>query len=65
MGEPEVLFEGEFMALTGARPYYDVTPDGQGFLMVRSVQTRGDWDLQVNVVTHWLEELNARVPIDR
>ncbi len=42
--------------------YYDVTPDGQRFVMVHL----GDGDSersQLNVVLNWFEELKQRVPV--
>ncbi len=40
---------------------YDVTPDGQRFVMV---QARGQQEeaTQINVVLNWFEELKQRVP---
>jgi eukaryotic-like serine/threonine-protein kinase len=62
MGRPRTLFEGgQYMPPTGSYPYpfpnYDVSPDGQRFLMI----TR-DSKPQINVVLNWFEELKSRVP---
>ena len=58
---PETLFEkaslSEGSAEGGSRTY-DVSPDGQRFLMVE----RGDESGELHVVLNWLEELEARVP---
>jgi dipeptidyl aminopeptidase/acylaminoacyl peptidase len=58
---PAILFEGEFLsdpnAASGSRTY-DVSADGQRFLMVEAGETRGE----LHVVLNWLEELEARVP---
>ncbi len=58
---PRLLFEGpynnSFLSLTAN---YDVTPDGQRFVMVRSGQTVVQ--SQINVVLNWFEELKRLVP---
>ncbi|MEP7326987.1 MAG: protein kinase [Gemmatimonadota bacterium] len=51
----DVLFEGSYS--TGAsHQNYDITPDGQGFLMLQR-----DADADVVVVLNWLTELRARI----
>ena len=40
--------------------HYDVTADGQRFLMIKSVQR----PRQMNVVRNWIEELTRLVPVD-
>jgi serine/threonine-protein kinase len=59
-GTPRVLLEGQFQfRLGGLTPDYDVSPDGQRFLVVQG----GDANLtQLNVVLNWFEELKKRVP---
>ena len=39
-------------------PNYDVTPDGERFVMVADESASG----RLNLVLNWLEELTARVP---
>jgi hypothetical protein len=62
-GRPHMLFEGHY----GARVFpqvgsaYDVSPDGQRFLMVKDVQ-QATSSTQINVVLNWFEELKQRVP---
>ncbi len=63
-GKPEVLFEGSYVSThagsTGMQ-YYDVSPDGQRFLMMKEgdlAQQQG----QINVVLNWGEELKRLVP---
>ena len=61
-GRPEVLFEG-FYRTTGLTPgwqYYDISPDGERFLMVKETAEEG----QIHVVTNWFEELKRLVPTD-
>ena len=65
-GRPRVLFEGPYQmgpghALGISTPNYDVSLDGERFLMV----TRDDSEasaLSINVVLNFFEELKARVP---
>ncbi len=58
-GTPSVLFEGSYLAGTGNRAFYDVTPDGQRFVVVQSQQGAG---ASINVVLNWFEELKRLVP---
>lgn len=63
-GAPEQLFEGHYdrhpwSLVTGQRNY-DVTPDGQRFIMLR----RADAGLpRINLVLNWTQELLELVPI--
>jgi Tol biopolymer transport system component len=62
-GKPHVLFEGEYFAsqfpLAGTA--YDVSPDGQRFLMVKETE-QATSITQINVVLNWFEELKEKVP---
>ncbi len=45
---------------------YDLSPDGQRFLMLKNVGQIGTEDAtpsQITVVLNWFEELKARVPV--
>ena len=53
-GRPRVLFEGKYS------PYYDVSLDGQHFLMIESDDESAS--RQVRVVLNWFEELKRLVP---
>lgn len=60
-GVPEVLFAGAFLqeqGSTSGSQTYDVSPDGERFLMVE----RGDAGSELHVVVNWLDELKARLP---
>ena len=58
-GTSKVLFEGSYQRSAGGAAFYDVTPDGQRFLMIQArVQGAG----QINVVLNWFEELKRLVP---
>ena len=61
-GSPRLLFEGAFMSGTVFLPYYDVTPDGQRFVMLKPVESETSAPTQINVVLNWFEELKQRVP---
>jgi Tol biopolymer transport system component len=57
---PRVLFEDPYEPGQGFRPNYDVTPDGQRFVMVRTAP--GSEQSQINVILNWFEELKRLVP---
>ena len=61
-GRPAMLFDGPYLAstfpLTGVT--YDVTRDGQRFLMVKDEPAAAT---QINVVVNWFEELKRLVPV--
>jgi serine/threonine protein kinase/Tol biopolymer transport system component len=58
------LFEGDY-ALTGTgMANYDVTRDGQRFLMVKPA-TQGVRPAQLHVVQNWFEELKRLAPVTR
>ena len=61
VGTPRVLFEGPFR-IDGPHRGYDVTPDGQRFLMVREVPQQPASVSQIVLVQNWLEELKRLVP---
>ena len=57
-GKPQLLFEGEYLS-DGPRAVYDVTPDGQKFLMIKL----GEQSVrELNVIQNWFEELKRLVP---
>ena len=56
MGTPTKLFEGEFEL------EYDVSPDGQRFIMIERVKSE-TVTRQINIVLNWFEELRERVPV--
>jgi hypothetical protein len=58
---PRMLFEGRYGATAIVRPY-DVSPDGQRFLMVKQKDRAPIFVSQMILVQNWLEELKARVP---
>ena len=60
-GRPEVLFEGKYVnsRINPWNPYYDISADGQRFLMIKDVEGRTG---QINVIVNWSEELKRLVP---
>lgn len=61
-GKPRVLFEGHYVLPPGTTPNYDVSPDGQHFLMIKANEAAEEAPAQINVVLNWFEELKRRVP---
>ncbi len=61
LSQPRVLFEQRY-AFGGAQTVanYDVSPDGQRFVMVKDDSASG----RLNVVLNWTEELKIRVPLN-
>jgi hypothetical protein len=59
-GSPARVFYITYGAL-GPRPY-DVSPDGQRFLMIKEDATRAPKPPSLQVVLNWFEELKAKVP---
>ena len=60
-GKPRMLFEGPYVPTPVTLPNYDVSLDGQRFLMLKAVEP-SDAPTQINVVLNWFEELKRRVP---
>ena len=56
-GVPHGLFEGRFVVMSGGRSY-DVTPDGQRFLMVQHLEPSPEPDTQLVLVNNWIRELH-------
>ena len=55
--KPRLLFEGSYRYnYTGVTSNYDITADGQQFVMVKEETS------QINVVLNWFEELKRLVP---
>jgi hypothetical protein len=59
--KPRRLFDGRYARSTSLWPNYDVTADGQRFLMVKGVEEFTS-PTQINIVLNWSEELKQRVP---
>jgi hypothetical protein len=57
-----MLWERPYVASGTALSNYDVTADGQRFLMIKPVAQEGAAATQIHVVLNWFEELKRRVP---
>jgi serine/threonine-protein kinase len=64
-GKPRTLFEGHYQPTPATSPNYDVSPDGQRFLMLKPIEQNQAAPTQINVVLNWFEELKRRVPSGR
>jgi hypothetical protein len=66
IGTPEERFEGDYyVAPTGSpRPQYDVSADGQRFLLLVPTPSDGNGarHRRIVVVRHWVEELKRLLP---
>ncbi len=66
-GKPTLLFEGPYdLKIGSGASNYDVTPDGQGFVMIRTEEstTESSGTTQITLVLNWFEELKRLVPTD-
>ncbi len=62
-GKPKMLFQGPYLPTPLTFPSYDVSPDGQRFLMLKANERISSSSLtQIVVVQNWFEELKRRVP---
>ncbi len=61
-GKPRMLFEGRYKPAPFPIANYDVSPDGQRFLMLKPGESAEAAPTQINVVQNWFEELKQRVP---
>ena len=67
VGTAELLLDFRYFSRAGVHRYYDVSPDGERFLMISSPQTGTDTEeslRKINVVLNWFEELKRVVPIN-
>lgn len=61
-GKPRVLFEGPYVKVPYVGRNYDVTSDGQRFVMLKRSEESAPQ--QINVILNWFEELERLVPTD-
>ena len=64
-GTPRMLFEGRYEQAPVPATYYDVSPDGQRFLMLKASEQAQAALTQIIVVQNWFEELKRRVPVGK
>ena len=60
VGEPRLLFEAPFFVGTDPA-HYDVSPDGERFMMLVSTTSAPS---QINVVLNWAQELERAASAD-
>jgi serine/threonine-protein kinase len=62
MGRQQVLFSARAYATDPTNRAYDVAPDGQRFVMLRSARRPGEDDFRLVLVENFFEELKRLVP---
>jgi len=62
VSKPRMLFEGRSLPTPATSPNYDVSPDGQRFLMLKRAGQDDQGPTQINIVLNWFDELKRRVP---
>ena len=60
---PEILFTGNYFRAWGRN--YDISPDGQRFLMLKEVGQTSETEIRLVLVQNWFEELKRLVPTGR
>ena len=68
-GNPERILERGSYYVDSFRRSFDISPDGQRFLMIKEGGSSSDEDpyaglTRIIVVQNWFQELEARVPVD-
>ena len=65
-GKAEVLFEGGIYIGSDSSPgqSYDISPDGERFLMIKDVNSDGTSPQELILVQNWFEELERLVPTE-
>jgi serine/threonine-protein kinase len=61
-GKPRLLFEGPYLPASIPSAEYDVSADGQRFLMLKPSEQAQGAPTQINVVLNWFEELKQKFP---
>ena len=68
---PRLLFQGTYVSISFMFAGFDfatwdISPDGQRFLMMKEAGTNGSegsGPRKINIVLNWFEELKQRVPV--
>jgi serine/threonine-protein kinase len=60
VGSPELLFEGRFFGSSNWGRNYDISPQGDFFILIEEGEMQSA--AQINVVLNWFEELKRLVP---
>jgi len=61
-GKSRMLFEGHYLPTPNYFQNYDVSSDGQRFLMLKPVEQAQAAPREIDVVLNWFEELKQKVP---
>jgi hypothetical protein len=64
LGNPVLLFEGDFLFNDDNGSGYDVSPDGRQFYFIQTGKSSGN-SVKINVVLNWTEELRRLVPVGK
>jgi len=59
---PQLVFEVPYLTNQFGTSNYDISPDGQRFLMIKAAEEEEGQQGQINVVQNWFEELKRLVP---
>ena len=59
---PRMLFQGRYVQAPFPSSNYDVSRDGQRFLMLKPSEQGQAAPTQINIVLNWFEELKQKVP---
>ncbi len=62
-GRPQLVFEVPYVLGTSVANY-DISPDGQRFLMIKAAEEEEGQQAQIHVVLNWFEELKRLVPTE-
>jgi hypothetical protein len=67
-GKPETLFRGAYYDPHTGSTFWDISPDGKRFLMIKPPASTGAASAaasprKINIVVNWTEELKKRVPV--
>ncbi len=59
---PRKLFEGNYLGSLEGLQEFDVSSDGQRFVMIKSLQKNVSETRKIRVILNWFEELKRKVP---
>ena len=62
VGTPERLFDGDYLPATGTTRPWNLTPDGQRFVIIKADPRSAAAAPNIHVVLNWTQELRERVP---
>ena len=61
-GTPHALFEGPYTQGSPGAHSYDVSPDGQRFVMIKASEEELEAQ-SIHIVLNWFEELKRKAPV--